>query len=135
GHLVDLVHFLLGPIGSVTATTGTYIPERPGLPGSPDAGRLLPVENEDYANMLVRFDDAALAAGALGTLDASWIAVGPKAEYAIEVFGTEGSLRWDFERLNELEVAIRQEGRSVGYQRLFADRSEERRVGRGGRTV
>src|SRR5690606_6211368 len=31
GHLVDLVHFLLGPIGSVTATTGTYIPERPGL--------------------------------------------------------------------------------------------------------
>ncbi|GAA4771786.1 Gfo/Idh/MocA family protein [Microbacterium gilvum] len=123
GHLVDLVHFLLGPIGSVTATTGTFITERPGLPGSPDAGRMLPVENDDYANMLLRFDDSAFAAGALGTLDASWIAVGPQAEYAIEIFGTEGSLRWDFERLNELEVAIRRPGESVGYARLMADAS------------
>lgn len=121
GHLVDLVHFLLGPIGSVTASTGTFITERPGLAGTPDEGRMLPVENDDYANMLLRFADSALAAGALGTLDASWLAVGPKAEYAIEVFGTEGSLRWDFERLNELELAIRRPGESLGYTRLLAD--------------
>ncbi|MDN3311317.1 Gfo/Idh/MocA family oxidoreductase [Microbacterium oryzae] len=121
GHLVDLVHFLLGPVASVTASTGTYITERPGLPGTPDEGRMLPVENEDYANMLLRFDDSAVAAGALGTLDASWLAVGPKAEYAIEIFGTEGSLRWDFERMNELELAIRRPGQSLGYTRVFAD--------------
>ncbi|WP_156759310.1 Gfo/Idh/MocA family protein [Microbacterium karelineae] len=121
GHLVDLVHFLTGPIGSVTATTGTFITERPGLPGTPDEGRLLPVENDDYANMLIRFDDSAVAAGALGTLDASWIAVGPKAEYAIEVFGTRGSLRWDFERMGELRLAIRRPGEGVGYTRLVAD--------------
>ncbi|MCC2031545.1 Gfo/Idh/MocA family protein [Microbacterium allomyrinae] len=121
GHLVDLVQFLLGPIGSVTATTGTYITERPALPGSPDAGRKLPVENEDYANMLIRFDDSALASGALGTLDASWIAVGPKAEYALEIFGTEGSLRWNFEHLNDLELATRGAGGRVGYTRLVAD--------------
>ncbi|WP_105567333.1 Gfo/Idh/MocA family protein [Microbacterium halophytorum] len=123
GHLVDLVHYLLGPIGSVTATTGTYINERPGLPGTPDEGRRLPVENEDFANMLVRFDDTAFAAGALGSLDASWIAVGPKAEYAIEIFGTEGSLRWDFEHLNELELAIREADGTVGYRRMLADRT------------
>jgi predicted dehydrogenase len=123
GHLVDLVHYLLGPIGSVTATTGTYITERPGLLGTPDEGRRLPVENEDFANMLLRFDDSAFAAGALGSLDASWIAVGPKAEYGIEIFGTKGSLRWDFERLNELELAIRAEDGSVGYTRLLADRT------------
>lgn len=121
GHLVDLVHYLLGPIGAVTASTGTFITERAGLPGTPDAGRMLPVENEDYANMLIRFDDSAFAAGTLGTLEASWIAVGPKAEYGIEIYGTNGSLKWDFERLNELELAIRRPGESLGYTRLFAD--------------
>ncbi|KAB1658028.1 Gfo/Idh/MocA family oxidoreductase [Pseudoclavibacter chungangensis] len=121
GHLVDLVHFLLGPIGAVTASTGTFIHERPGVPGSPDEGKLLPVENEDYANLLIRFDETALASTALGTLDASWIAVGPKAEYAIEIFGTNGSLRWNFERMNELELAVREADGSVGYRRLLAD--------------
>lgn len=121
GHLVDLVHFLLGPISSVTASTGTYVRNRPALPGSPDEGHRLPVENEDYANMLIRFDDSAFAVSALGSLEASWIAVGPKAEYGIEIYGTEGSLRWDFERLNELELAIRRPGESLGYTRLFAD--------------
>jgi predicted dehydrogenase len=121
GHLVDLVHFLLGPVSEITATTGTYITERPGVPGSPDEGKTLPVENEDYANMLLRFDDSAVAKGALGVLDASWLAVGPKAEYAIEVFGTKGSLRWDFERLNELELAVRRPGEGLGYTRLIAD--------------
>ncbi|SJM71304.1 Gfo/Idh/MocA family protein [Gulosibacter sp. 10] len=122
GHLVDLTHFLLGPIASVTATTGTYITERPGMPGSPDADKKLPVENEDFANMLIRFDDSAAAAGALGSLDASWIAIGPKAEYGIEVFGTEGSFRWNFERLNEIEVAYRDVNGGT-YTRMLADAS------------
>lgn len=121
GHLVDLVHYLLGPLGSVSAATGTYITERPALPGSPHDGTLQPVENEDYASMLVRFDDSALAAGALGNLEASWIAVGPKAEYGLEIFGTKGSLRWNFERLNELELAIQEPGRPLGYTTIMAD--------------
>lgn len=121
GHLVDLVHYVLGPIGSITATTGTYITERPGLPGTADEGKRLPVENEDYATMLVRFGDRAVAAGAIGSLEASRIAVGPRSEYGFEIFGTEGSVRWDFERLNELEVALQRTGPHVGYTRAVAD--------------
>lgn len=121
GHLVDLMHHVVGPIGAITASTGTYLTERPGLPGTSDEGRLLPVENEDYATMLVRFGESAQGAGALGSLEASRIAVGPRSEYAFEIFGTEGSLRWDFERLNELEVAVRGSGHHVGYTRAFAD--------------
>ena len=123
GHLVDQVHYLLGPIGAVTASTGLYLSERPALPGSPQAGARLPVENEDYATMLVRFDDRAAAAGALGSLEASRIAVGPRSEYGVEVFGTEGSLRWQFERMNELDVALSRTGPHVGYTSLFANRS------------
>ncbi|MFJ3385402.1 MULTISPECIES: Gfo/Idh/MocA family protein [unclassified Curtobacterium] len=121
GHLVDLMHYVLGPIGSISAATGTYLTERPGLPGTPDGGKLLPVENEDYATMLVRFGESAVGAGAIGNLEASRIAVGPRSEYAFEVFGTEGSVRWDFERLNELEVALARTGQHVGYTRAFAD--------------
>lgn len=121
GHLVDQIHYLLGPIGSVTGTTGTYITHREAPAGAPDAGEQVEVENEDYANMLVRFDDSAVAAGALGSLEASRIAAGPRCEYTFEIFGTEGSLRWSFERMNELEVALTRVGPHVGYTNLFAN--------------
>jgi len=123
GHLVDLVHYVLGPISAITATTGTYITDRPGLPGTPDDGKMIPVENEDYATMLIRFDNSAVAAGALGSLESSRIAVGPRSEYGIEIFGTEGSVRWEFERLNELEVALGRSNTFVGYTRAMADAS------------
>ncbi|WP_087131906.1 Gfo/Idh/MocA family protein [Microbacterium esteraromaticum] len=119
GHLVDLIQFLLGTIGSVAATTGTFIEDRPLLGGAEQRGA---VENEDYATMLVEFAPDAVGSGALGSLEASRIAVGPKSEYGFEIFGTEGSLRWEFERLNELEVALTRSGPHVGYTRVFADR-------------
>lgn len=121
GHLVDQIHYVVGPIGSVTGTTGTYITHRKAPAGTPNAGELVEVENEDYANMLVRFDDSAVAAGALGSLEASRIAAGPRCEYSFEIFGTEGSLRWSFERMNELEVALTRVGPHVGYTNLFAN--------------
>lgn len=121
GHLVDLVHYLVGPIGSISGATGLYLSERPALPGSAEEGTLLPVENEDYATLLVRFGDTAVGAGALGNLEASRIAVGPRSEYAFEVFGTEGSVRWDFERMNELEIALGRDGANRGYVRSVAD--------------
>ncbi|MDQ0646137.1 putative dehydrogenase [Microbacterium natoriense] len=58
------------------------------------------VENEDYAAILARFDS-----GAVAVLESSRVAIGPRAEYRIEVYGTKGSLRWDFQRLNELQLA------------------------------
>lgn len=123
GHLVDLVHYVLGPVSSVTATTGLYLKERPGLPGSGNEGTLLSVENEDYATMLIRFHDEAIAAGALGSLEASRIAVGSSSDYGIEIFGTEGSVRWNFARMNELDVARERTGPFVGYTTVLANKS------------
>jgi len=107
-HGADLAQYVVGRISSVSAMTETFIRERP-LPSSgaashfskgDDAGPKGPVENEDYAAMLARFEG-----GAVGVLESSRVAVGPRAEYAIEIYGTTGSLRWDFQRLNELQVA------------------------------
>ncbi|MEY4437410.1 MAG: hypothetical protein RL100_874 [Actinomycetota bacterium] len=126
GHLADLVHYILGPISEVTAITKTVYTERPiqqmGVGTHFDViegGEKGPVENEDYGGMLVRFADDAVAAGAVGTLEASRVAVGPRASYNFEIYGTEGSLMWDFERMNELQVAIGRRGERLGYQRVM----------------
>ena len=48
--------------------------------------------------MLCRFE-----AGATGTFEASRTVVGPESQNAFEVYGTKGSLRWNHERINELQ--------------------------------
>lgn len=127
GHLVDLVQYVAGPISDVSGLTSTIHTKRPiqqmGVGTHFDViegGELGDVENEDYAAMLVRFAGNAVAAGAVGTLEASRVAVGPRASYNIEIYGTEGSLKWDFERMNEFEVAIGRSGDLLGYQRVMA---------------
>jgi len=107
-HGADLAQYVVGRIASVSGMTETFIRERPmPLRGATshfsrgDAeGPLGVVENEDYAAALVRFDS-----GVLGVLESSRVAVGPRAEYGFEVYGTGGSLRWNFQRLNELQLA------------------------------
>jgi predicted dehydrogenase len=107
-HGFDLAQFLIGRISSVNAVTGTFIPERPVPAGNSsntfDMGEASEVtrkvENEDYAALLARFEG-----GAIGMLESTRVAIGPHAEYIVEVYGTEGSLRWNFERMNQLELA------------------------------
>lgn len=127
GHLVDLVHYTLGPIDRVAAVTSIVHAERP-IPG-PGAGshfdvvkggELGAVENEDYAGMLVQLRAEAVASGSLGALESSRVTVGKRASYNLEVYGTNGSLSWDFERMNELELAIGGDPVRVGYQRIMA---------------
>lgn len=126
GHLADLMHYVVGPIAEVSGITKTVYTERPvqqmGVGTHFDiieGGEKGAVENEDYAGMLVRFSDDAIAAGAVGTLEASRVAVGPRASYNFEIYGTEGSLKWDFERMNEIEIAIGRRGEHLGYQRIM----------------
>lgn len=106
-HGLDLAQYVVGRIASVTALAETFIESRPrpaagivdrSAAATGEHGR---VENEDYAALLFRFED-----GAVGTMDSSRVMRGPHAEYALEVYGTAGSVRWDFQRLGELEVFL-----------------------------
>lgn len=65
---------------------------------------------------MVRFDN-----GAVGTLESSRVSVGPRGEYVVEVYGTQGSVRWNFERFNELEVCIGDGGPTHGHTRAMAN--------------
>lgn len=98
-HLVSVAHHLLGPIARLTAQTRTIHGTRPLAEG----GRAR-VENEDIAQSLVEF-----ASGATGTLASSRIAWGAKNRLAWEVHGSEGTLAFDQERMNELRL-FRAEG-------------------------
>ena len=127
GHLVDLAHYVLGPIEEVTALTHTVHKQRPiqqmGVGTHFDVvegGEMGDVENEDYAAMLIRFGSDSNAAGAVGTLESSRVLVGPRARYALEIYGTEGSFMWDFERMNEFELTLSRRGEHLGYQRVMA---------------
>lgn len=124
GHGEDLIQYLLKDrITEVTALTDTFIDQRPrplkagvGHSGWVVSDELGPVENEDYCAILARF-----AGGAVDTMEASRVSVGPRSEYVVEVYGTEGSIRWNFEDLNHIEVCIgRSNGPLQGYVKVMA---------------
>jgi predicted dehydrogenase len=127
-HVVDLVQYVVGPVGEVLSQLATFYPERPVLPmGSGthfaviEGGEMAPVENEDYAAALVRFAPGAHTEGTVGTLEASRIIVGPQCGLALEVYGTEGSATWNFEQMNELRLCLGRGGPNVGYTTVLAN--------------
>lgn len=93
-HIIDLGRYLVGEIESVSAMTRTFIKERPW----PD-GTMGTVDVDDAFAAVVSFEN-----GALGTVEATRFAAGRKNSNVIEINGEKGSLRFNLERLNELEV-------------------------------
>ncbi len=90
-HIINAVLRLVGPVSSLVADIETVFPERPG-PDGPQA-----VNNDDQANMLVRFEN-----GATGSLAVSRVAAGRKMGYAYAITGTKGAIRFDQEDQNTL---------------------------------
>jgi predicted dehydrogenase len=88
-HIVDLARFLVGEIETVSAMLRTITPVRGGVK----------VEVDDAFVANVRF-----ANGVVGTLEASRYCSGHRNGLTFEVNGTKGSLSFNLERLNELEV-------------------------------
>ncbi len=94
-HIIDLGRFLVGEPKSVMAMTRTFIPERPLLDGS-GMGK---VEVDDAFEAIVEFEN-----GAIGTLEASRFCPGRKNYEVLELNAEHGSIRFNLERFNELEV-------------------------------
>jgi predicted dehydrogenase len=110
-HVLDMAHFIAGPIDAVVANRATFISRRP-IPSTPTIGNPIGggaetaamgrVTNEDYVGLLARFRN-----GAQGTLEACRVISGSACDMSFEVHGTRGALQWSFERMNELRVARR----------------------------
>lgn len=95
-HVLDLGRFLVGELKSVAGLSRIVVPRRPVKAGS---RRTTAVDVEDLYEGILEFENAAM-----GTLEVSTFCLGRKNSLTFEVNGTKGSLGFNLERLNELEV-------------------------------
>ncbi|MGN7456543.1 Gfo/Idh/MocA family protein [Paenibacillus pasadenensis] len=123
-HLIDLARHLVGEFDEVVGMSETFVKERPlptemsGLSAkggaSADAPRG-PVTVDDATLFLARF-----ANGALGSFEATRFAPGHRSTNSFEINGSKGSVRFDFERMNELEVYFADDAEDVqGFRRVL----------------
>jgi predicted dehydrogenase len=98
-HVTDLARFLVGEINEVSATLETFVKERPRVDNPKKKGK---VTVDDASLALVRFTN-----GAVGTIEATRFAPGRKNYNRFEINGSKGSLVFNLERLNELDLYLR----------------------------
>ncbi|MEV8019999.1 Gfo/Idh/MocA family oxidoreductase [Streptomyces sp. NPDC086554] len=121
-HIVDLAQYLAGePVTGVSALTETFVRERPLLEGASSGltaeggARRGTVTVDDAAVFTGRFPSGALAA-----FEATRFAAGRKNALRLELNGSEGSLAFDLERLNELSFHDHTEpATSSGFRRIL----------------
>lgn len=122
-HVVDLTQFITGErITGVSAILETFVKERPipdsftGLAGSAsDQAEKGPVTVDDTALFLARF-----TGGAVASFEATRFATGRKNAIRIEINGSKGSLAFDFEDMNVLNVFDNTEdARLAGFKRVL----------------
>jgi len=109
-HTMDLARYLVGEPIAVSGLLTTFVPERP-LPDDP--GKRGRVTVDDSAQALVRF-----ANGAVGYFEGTRFAPGRKNYNRFEVNGSKGSIVWDLERMNELDVYT-EEGPLSGFRTVL----------------
>ena len=108
--MVDMLRFLVGDFKKVNARTASYIPERPvqsGLTDSLGNARL----NKDTPKKAVDVDDQCMFMiecenGAFGSIEATRNAWGRNNYITFEIHGTLGSLYFNYERRDELQVCF-----------------------------
>jgi predicted dehydrogenase len=108
-HVIDLARYLVGEIAEVNAVMSTFITERPLQSGGADTlgtirgsgGPTGTVDVDDEVMTLVRFED-----GAVGSIEATRNGHGRNNFITFEIHGTEGSIAFNYERRDELQLAL-----------------------------
>lgn len=123
-HVIDLAHYLVGDLQEVIGMNDTFVKERP-LPTAGTTG-LSSKGGVSTERGAVTVDDATLfmarfANGAMGSFEATRFAAGHRCTNSFEINGSKGSVKFDFERMNELQVYFVEDARDVqGFRRVLA---------------
>lgn len=118
-HLMDLLEYISGlKITAVMADFNTIHKNRkkPIRPVETYAGKLLkpedyqdvPISTEDYAAVLLKFDN-----GNAGNITVSQVSAGRKNRLSLEISGSKSTFSWNSERPNELWVGKRDQPNAV----------------------
>lgn len=114
-HLIDLLEYVTGlSITAVFADMNTVhkVRKKPLKAIETYSGKILkpedyedvPINTEDYASILLRFDN-----GNKGVVTVSQVSAGRKNQLAIEVAGAQQNMKWNSESPNELWIGNRDE--------------------------
>jgi len=103
-HVIDMARYLVGDFDKVMGMSKTFVKQRPlvekmqGLSGKAGADAPLgDVTVDDATIFMTEFKN-----GALGVFEATRFAAGHKNDMSFEINGDKGSLKFYFERMNEL---------------------------------
>lgn len=112
-HWLDLITFITSlRVSEVMADFKTFIPirKKPSKPIETYTGKMLqpedytdqPISTEDYASILLRYEN-----GARGVLTVSQVSAGRKNRLFFEIDGSKSSIAFESERPNELWIGHR----------------------------
>ncbi|MEN6520201.1 MAG: Gfo/Idh/MocA family oxidoreductase [Armatimonadota bacterium] len=109
-HSIDLANWLVGSIDEVSSNLTTFIKKRPKLAetteglGARAAKEVGEVTVDDAVIALTKFRN-----GAIGTIEATRFATGNRNGNRFEINGEKGSIRFNIERMNELQYFNRED--------------------------
>jgi predicted dehydrogenase len=103
-HVVDLARFLVGEPSTVSALVRTLIPGR---------------KVDDAVEAAVEFEN-----GVVGTLESTRLALGRRNAFQWEINGSRGSLAFDMERMNELQVFRADGDRARGFKTVLVTETD-----------
>ncbi|WP_309086667.1 Gfo/Idh/MocA family oxidoreductase [Chelativorans sp.] len=122
-HVIDFARYLVGEFAAVSAVTKTHIHERPkqaggvdklGVGGDRNAERGK-VDVDDEMLTMIRFRN-----GAIGSIEATRNGWGRNNFLTFEVHGTKGSLAFNYERRDELQVMFKDDAADArGFRTVY----------------
>ena len=101
-HVISVAHFLTGSV--ISRVVGDYAIVHEQRTDAQNDGQTKTVDNDDMVSALIHFEN-----GVKGHIGASRVTWGRKCGLRWEIHGTEGTILYDQERLNELKLFTRQD--------------------------
>ncbi len=122
-HVLDFARYLVGDVAAVSAIVKNYIPTRPmqsggadtlGVGGDRTAARG-PSDVDDECLAMLKFTN-----GAIGSLETTRNGYGRNNYLTFEVHGTKGSVAFNYERRDELQVMFKDDGSDAnGFRTVY----------------
>jgi predicted dehydrogenase len=98
-HVIDLARYLVGEFSTVSGLVKTFVKDR---------------KVDDAIEAAVEFES-----GAVGTIESTRLALGRRNAFQWEINGSDGSLYFDMERMNELQVFRADDDRVRGFKTVL----------------